>query len=316
MWTSISRDESRTDAVNVVPTKSGEEEKNMSVPAAFDYHPAKTVDEAIALLQQYGDDAKVLAGGHSLVPTMKLRLSQPEHLVDIGKIAELSYIREENGVVAVGAMTTYTQAAKSELLRTHFALLADAAAVIGDQQVRNRGTIGGSVAHSDPAGDMPAIILALNAEIVAQSSNGKRTIAADDFFVDTFTTALEAGELLTEIRLAIPSARTGTAYMKLENKASHYAITGCAAVITVDGGGTCSAARVTITGAGTKVTRARAVESALVGKKVDESVAAEAASHAAEGITLIEDLHGSQAYRSQMTVVMARRAILKAIERA
>jgi len=290
--------------------------KNMSVPAAFDYHPAKTVDEAIALLQQYGDDAKVLAGGHSLVPTMKLRLSQPEHLVDIGKIAELSYIREENGVVAVGAMTTYTQVAKSELLRTHFALLADAAAVIGDQQVRNRGTLGGSIAHSDPAGDMPAIVLALNAEIVAQSSKGKRTIAADDFFVDTFTTALEAGELLTEIRFAIPSAHTGTAYMKLENKASHYAVTGCAAVITIDGDGTCSAARVTITGAATKVTRARAVEAALVGKKVDESVATEAASHAAEGLTLIEDLHGSQNYRSQMTVVMARRAILKAVERA
>ncbi len=288
----------------------------MSVPAAFDYHPAKTVDEALALLQQYGDDAKVLAGGHSLVPTMKLRLSQPEHLVDIGKIAELSYIREENEVVAVGAMTTYTQVAKSELLRTHFALLADAASVIGDQQVRNRGTLGGSLAHSDPAGDMPAIILALNAEIVAQSATGKRTIAVDDFFVDTFTTALEAGELLTEIRFAIPSAHTGTSYMKLENKASHYAVTGCAAVITVGGDGACSAARVTITGAGTKVTRARAVESALVGKKVDESVATEAASHAAEGLTLIEDIHGSQAYRSKMTVVMAQRAILKAIERA
>ena len=178
----------------------------MSVPAAFDYHPATTVDEAISLLQQYGDDAKVLAGGHSLIPSLKLRLSQPEHLIDIGKIAELSYIREENGVVAVGAMTTYTTVARSELLRQHFALLSDAASVLGDQQVRNRGTLGGSIAHSDPAGDMPAIILALKAEIVAQSATGKRTIAANDFFVDTFETALKPGELLTEIRFAIPAA--------------------------------------------------------------------------------------------------------------
>ncbi len=288
----------------------------MSVPAAFDYHPAKTVDEAISLLQQYGDDAKVLAGGHSLVPTLKLRLSQPEHLIDIGKIAELSYIREENGVVAVGAMTTYTKVARSELLRSHFTLLVDAASVIGDQQVRNRGTLGGSIAHSDPAGDMPAIILALKADIVAQSGTGKRTIAADDFFVDTFETALQPGELLTEIRFAIPSGRTGTSYMKLENKASHYAITGCAAVISLGSDGTCSAASATITGAGTKTTRASAVEVALVGKKIDETTAAEAASHAKEGLTLIEDLHGSKAYRGQMTIVMAQRAILKAVERA
>lgn len=288
----------------------------MSVPAAFDYHPAKTVDEAISLLQQYGDDAKVLAGGHSLVPTMKLRLAQPEHLIDIGKIAELSYIREENGVVAIGALTTYTKVARSELLRQHFAMLSDAASVIGDQQVRNRGTLGGSIAHSDPAGDMPAIILALKAEIVAQSATGKRTIAADDFFVDTFETALKPGELLTEIRFAMPAARTGTSYMKLENKASHYAVTGCAAVISLGGDGTCSATSVTITGAGTKTTRASAVEAALVGKKLDETTAAEAASHAAEGLNLIEDIHGSKAYRGQMTTVMAKRAILKAAERA
>jgi carbon-monoxide dehydrogenase medium subunit len=288
----------------------------MSVPAAFDYHPAKTVDEAISLLQQYGDDAKILAGGHSLIPSLKLRLSQPEHLIDIGKIAELSYIREENGVVAVGAMTTYATLAKSELLQKHFALLSDAAKVIGDQQVRNRGTLGGSIAHSDPAGDMPAIILALKAEIVAQAPTGQRTISADDFFVDTFETALKSGELLTEIRFTIPPANTGTAYMKLENKASHYAVTGCAAIITLGNDGNCSAASVTITGAGTKTTRANAVEAALVGKKIDEATATEAASHAAEGLTLIEDIHGSKNYRSQMTSVMARRAILKATERA
>ncbi len=288
----------------------------MSVPAAFDYHTANTVDEAVELLQRYGDSAKVLAGGHSLIPTMKLRLSQPEHLIDIGRIPNLSYIREENGVIAVGAMTTYTQLARSELLRQHFALLTDAASVLGDQQVRNRGTLGGSIAHSDPAGDMPAIVLALKAEIITQRPNGKRAIAADDFFVDTFETALQPDELLTEIRFSIPPTRTGSAYMKFENKASHYAVTGCAAVISLQPDDTCTAASIAITGASNKTTRASATEAALVGQKINEGVAAEAASHAVEGLDLIEDIHGSKAYRSQMTIVMARRAILKAVERA
>ncbi|HAE84772.1 MAG TPA: carbon monoxide dehydrogenase, partial [Ktedonobacter sp.] len=154
----------------------------MSLPAVFDYHPAKSVDEAIALLQQYGDDAKLLAGGHSLLPTMKLRLAQPAHLVDIGKIGGLSYIREENGAFAVGAMTTYTTIERSEVLSRHFALLPEGISVIGDPQVRNRGTIGGSIAHSDPAADMPGIVLALKADILVQGPNGVRTIKADDFF--------------------------------------------------------------------------------------------------------------------------------------
>jgi carbon-monoxide dehydrogenase medium subunit len=288
----------------------------MSVPVAFDYHTASSVDEAIQLLQQYGDGAKVLAGGHSLIPTMKLRLSQPEHLIDLGRIPNLSYIREEGNTIAVGAMTTYTQVSRSEMLRKHFAMLADAASVIGDQQVRNRGTIGGSIAHSDPAGDMPAIILALKAEIVVQGPNNKRTIPANDFFIGTFETALQSDEILTEIRFAVPPANTGSSYMKLENKASHYAVTGCAAVITLGSDGTCSAASITISGAASKTTRASAAEAALVGKKIDEATATEAASQAANGLDLIEDIHGSKAYRRQMTTVMARRAILKAAERA
>src|SRR6266699_1060646 len=168
----------------------------MSVPAAFDYHRATTVGEAIALLQQYGDEAKILAGGHSLLPTMKLRLAQPAHLVDIGRISGLSYIREDNGVVAVGAMTTYSTIERSDVLRKHFALLPEGTALIGDQQVRNRGTIGGSIAHSDPAADMPGIVLALKADIVVQGPGGSRTIKADDFFLDLFATALETGEVV------------------------------------------------------------------------------------------------------------------------
>src|SRR2546421_5341498 len=288
----------------------------MSVPAAFDYHPATTVDEAIALLKQYGDEAKVLAGGHSLIPAMKLRLNQPGHLIDIGRVQGLSYVREEGNEVAVGAMTTYTTLARSDVLRKYFALMTDAASVIADQQVRNRGTIGGSIAHADPAGDMPAVVLALKANIVAQGPNGKRTIKADDFFVGTFETALQPDEILTEIRFAVPPARTGSAYMKLENKASHYAVAGCAAVVTLDTDGTCTSASVVITGASVKAHRASGVESVLVGKKLDEPTVAGAATHAAEGIELVEDIHGSKSYRSQMAVVMARRAILRAAERA
>ena len=288
----------------------------MSLPAAFDYHPAKTVDEALALLQQFGDDAKLLAGGHSLLPLMKLRLAQPGHLIDIGRIDGLAYIREENGVVAVGAMTTYVMLENSDLIRRHFALLPEGIAVIGDPQVRNRGTIGGSIAHADPAADMPGIVLALKADILVQSSNGVRTIKADDFFTGTFETALQPGEIVTEIRFAIPPARTGSAYMKLENKASHYAVAGCAAVVTLDTDGTCTSASVIITGASVKAHRASGVESVLVGKKLDESVVAGAATHATEGIELVEDIHGSKAYRGQMAVVMARRAILRAAERA
>jgi carbon-monoxide dehydrogenase medium subunit len=288
----------------------------MSVPAAFDYHSASSVNEAIALMQQYGDDAKLLAGGHSLIPTMKLRLAQPAHIIDLNKIGGLSYIREENGVVAVGALTRYTAIEHSDVLRQHFALLPEGTAMIGDPQVRNRGTIGGSVAHSDPAADMPGIVLALKADILVQGPNGVRTIKADDFFTGMFETALGSDELVTEIRFAIPPAHTGSAYMKLANKASHYAVAGCAAVISLDGDGTCNAASVVITGASVKPTRASGVESVLVGKKLDEATAAGAAAHAADGLELVEDIHGSKAYRAQMAVVMARRAILKAAERA
>ncbi len=288
----------------------------MSVPAAFDYHSASSVDEAIALMQQYGDDAKFLAGGHSLIPTMKLRLAQPAHIVDLNKISGLSYIREEDGAVAVGALTRYTAIENSEVLKQHFALLPEGTSVIGDPQVRNRGTIGGSIAHSDPAADMPGIVLALKADILVQGPNGVRTIKADDFFTGMFETALNPDELVTEIRFAIPPAHTGSAYMKLANKASHYAVAGCAAVVTLDNDGTCSAASVVITGASVKPSRASGVESVLVGKKLDEASVAGAASHAAEGLEFVEDIHGSKAYRAQMSAVMARRAILKAAERA
>jgi carbon-monoxide dehydrogenase medium subunit len=288
----------------------------MSIPAAFDYHVAKTVDDAVALLQQYGDEAKLLAGGHSLLPTMKLRMAQPGHLIDLGRIDGLSYIREEAGHVAIGALTPYSKIERSDVLKRHFALLPEGTELIGDQQVRNRGTIGGSVAHSDPAADMPGLVLALKAVIVARGPNGQREIAADDFFLDLFATALEPNEVITEIRVPNLPAHSGSAYEKLANRASHYAVAGCAAVVTRNADGTCAAASVVITGASVKPTRATAVEAALVGKKLDEATIAAAAEHAADGLELVEDIHGSKAYRAQMTAVMARRALTRAAERA
>jgi len=288
----------------------------MSIPAAFDYHVAQTVDDAIALLEEYGDEAKLLAGGHSLLPTMKLRLAQPGHLIDLGRIANLSYIREENGYLAIGAMTTYSTLERSDLLRRRFALLPEGTELIGDQQVRNRGTIGGSVAHSDPAADMPGLVLALKATIVARGPSGAREIAADDFFQDLFMTALEPNEVITELRFLLLPAHSGTAYEKLANRASHYAVVGGAAVVTLNDDDTCASASVVITGASVKATRATAVEAALVGKRLDAATIADAASHAADGLELVEDIHGSKAYRAQMATVIVKRALTRAVERA
>jgi len=288
----------------------------MSIPAVFDYHVAQSVDEAIALLQQYGDEGKLLAGGHSLLPTMKLRLAQPPHLIDLGRVAGLSYIREESGHIAVGALTTYNKIERSDLLQRHFALLPEGTSMIGDQQVRNRGTIGGSVAHADPSADMPGLVLALKANIVARGPNGQREIAADDFFQDLFTTALGSDEIVTELRFPILPAHSGSAYEKLANRASHYAVAGCAVVVSLSADGTCQAASVVITGASVKPSRASAVESALVGKRLDAATIAAAAEHTADGLELIEDIHGSKGYRAQMTTVMAKRAIARAVERA
>lgn len=286
------------------------------IPAAFDYHVAQSVDEAVALMKQYGDDAKFLAGGHSLLPTMKLRLAQPAHIIDLGRIPGMSYIREVGDTVTVGAMTSYVTLQRSDIIAQNFALLPEGIAHIGDQQVRNRGTIGGSVAHSDPAADTPGMVLALKGTIVARGPDGARTISADNFFKDLFETDLKPGEVITEIRFARPAAHTGSAYEKLANKASHYAVVGCAAVITTDGNGVCTAASVVITGASVKATRASAVEAALVGKQLDEATIAEAASHAADGLETVADIHGSKEYRAQMATVMAKRAITRAAERA
>jgi len=285
------------------------------IAAQFDYVRANTLDEAISLLAQH-EDARILAGGHSLIPAMKLRLAQPPLLVDIGRIKDLSYIREEDGQIRIGAMTTHYQLESSDLLKKICPLLPECASHIGDVQVRNKGTIGGSVAHSDPAGDWPAAIIALNAEIVATSKNGDRTIKADDFFVDLLTTALEPGEILRELRVPKLNGRTGTAYTKMHHPASGFAVVGVAVTLTLDGDGKCETASVGITGVSSKAYRATAVEGALRGAKLDEQTIAGAAAHATDGVDCNGDVFASEEYRHHLAEVYTRRALANAMERA
>jgi aerobic carbon-monoxide dehydrogenase medium subunit len=285
------------------------------IPAQFDYKRANTLDEALSLLSQT-EDAKILAGGHSLIPAMKLRLSQPATLIDIGRIKDLSYIREENGQIQIGAMTTHYQIESSDVLRKICPLLPECAGHIGDVQVRNKGTIGGSVAHADPAGDWPAAIIALNADLVVASKQGDRTIKADDFFVDMLTTALEPGEILREIRIKKSNGRTGQAYVKMHHPASGFAVVGVAATLTLNGDGACERASVGITGVSSKAYRAGGVETALANKKLDEQTIAGAAKHAADGVDLNGDVFASTDYRRHLAEVYARRAIAGALSRA
>ena len=285
------------------------------ISTQFDYVCAQTLDEALTLLAQ-NEDAKILAGGHSLIPAMKLRLAMPPLLIDIGRIPDLSYIREEGNQIRIGAMTSHYQIESSELLKNICPLLPECAGHIGDVQVRNKGTIGGSVAHSDPAGDWPAAVIALNAELVVASKNGERSIKADDFFVDLMTTALGPGEILREIRINKPSGRTGQAYVKMHHPASGFAVIGVAASITLDDNGGCRDVSIGITGVSAKAYRATTVESALNGKAPDDQAIADAAAHATEGVDINGDLFASEDYRRHLAVVYAKRAIALAIERA
>jgi aerobic carbon-monoxide dehydrogenase medium subunit len=277
-------------------------------PASFDYERPSTVDEAVALLVRHGDDAKVLAGGHSLIPAMKLRLARPKVVIDIGRIQGLTYIRETAGRIAIGATTTHSTVASSALLQQKCPLLAETAGVIGDVQVRNRGTIGGSLAHADPAADYPAAILALDAEIDLAGPRGRRTVNAADFFVDLLQTAAAPDEILTEIRVPVTPATT--AYVKTEQKASGFALAGVAVVALGD------SYRIGVTGVAAKAYRAAAVERALAGQRTPSADAiAQAAAHAADGVDALADIHASAAFRGHLAQVNARRAIERALQR-
>ena len=279
---------------------------------AFEYHAPATIQEALSLLARYGGDAKILAGGHSLIPIMNLRLAQPKALIDIGKIPDLSGIREENGTIVIGAMTTHYMIESSALLKNKVPILPETAAVIGDVQVRNRGTIGGSIAHADPAGDFPAAAVALDMQLKAVGPRGERTIRAREFFVDILTTALQADEILTEIRLSAFTPRTGSAYEKFPNPASRYAIVGAAAVVTVDGSGVCQKASVGLNGVTGKPVAAVSVEQALTGKRLNDQTIQEAAAKAADGLEPLGDIFASAAYRAHLAQVYTKRALARA----
>ena len=286
------------------------------ISSAFAYHAPTSVAEAVDLLTEHGEDAKLLAGGHSLIPLMKLRLAEPGVLIDLGKIADMAYIREDGGGLAIGAMTTYAALETSDAVRRRAPVLADAARQVADAQVRNMGTIGGSLAHADPAGDLPAVAIALNAELITSSQGGHRAIGADDFFVDLLTTALEPAEILNEIRIPALAPRSGSAYAKFGNKASHYAIVGVAAVVTLAADGSCAAASIGVTGAGPNAVRAGDAEATLVGSALSDDAISAAASAAGNGIEFNEDVHASAEYRAHLTAVYAERAIRAAIANA
>lgn len=284
------------------------------IPASFDYFAPKSVAEAVSLLQQHGEDAKILAGGHSLLPAMKLRLAQPTTLIDISSIAELKGISAGSGLT-IGAGTTYHTVATSDDVLKHCPVLAECVHQIGDIQVRNRGTVGGAIAHADPAADLPAVVLALNASIAVQGPSGNRQISADDLFVSIFTTAVEPGEILTSITFPVLSKGQGAAYAKLRHPASRYAIVGVAAYIKLDGAAI-SEARVAVTGAGPMATREAATEAALVGTDGGEAAIAAAAAAAGEEMEYLGDIHASAEYRKAMVKVYTKRAISDALARA
>ena len=277
-------------------------------PAQFDYHTPGTVREALDLLGRHKDDAKLLAGGHSLLPAMKLRLAQPKHLVDLRKVPGLSGIKEDGGVLAIGAMTSHLAVESSSVVKTKCPVLAATAALIGDPMIRNMGTIGGSLAHADPAADYPAVVIACGAEMVAEGLKGKRTIKIDDFFKGLLTTALTPDEILTEVRVPVMGAKMGGAYLKFPHPASRFAVVGVAAVLTVDGGKVTKAS-IGITGAGTKAVRAKGVEAGITGKALDAASIQAAADKAPDGVDVQADLQGSVEYKQHLLKVFARRAI-------
>jgi carbon-monoxide dehydrogenase medium subunit len=285
-------------------------------PAAFEYHAPTSVQDAVGLLTKLKDDAKLLAGGHSLIPMMKLRLAQPKHLIDLRKVPGLGGIIEEGGMLAIGAMATHYQVESSPLVKSKIPALSEVGAIIGDPAVRNLGTVGGSLAHADPAADWPAVMIALGAEFVCEGPKGRRTVKVDDWFQGLMATAVREDEILVQIRVPVWAAGSAAAYMKFPHPASRFAVVGVAAALMLDAKGACTKAGVGVTGAGTKAVRAKSVEAGLVGKTLDAATIEAAAQKAAEGVDVQADLQGSVEYKSHLCRVFARRAIEAAVKRA
>lgn len=286
------------------------------IPAGFEYHAPTSVGEATGLLARLGEDAKVLSGGQSLIPLLKLRLASPGHLVDINRIPGLAYVRESEGTLRIGALAREVDLDESAVVRERYPLLADAAQSIADPIVRNLATVAGNLAHGDPANDHPAVMLALGAEVTATGPSGERRIPIGAFFTGPFETALRPDELLTEIRVPAPAPRSGGAYVKLERKVGDFATAAVAAQVTLAADGTCAAVGIALTNVGLIPIKAGKAEAALKGKRPDEAAIKQAAQLAADAAQPEADLRGSVEYKKDMVRVLTVRALRTAIERA
>lgn len=285
-------------------------------PAAFEYVPVRSFDEAVDALVRHGPGAKLLAGGASLIPLMKLRLAEPTHLVDLNRIAEAGYVRETDGGIALGPLLREAELGSSPFVRERYPILVDATSVIADPSVRNMGTIVGNLAHGDPANDHPAVMLALGAELDVQGPNGRRTVAADDFFVGLFETAVEPEEVVVELRVPAPERGSGGAYVKFERQVGDFAMAGAAVVVRVDGG-RIAGARIALTNAGATPVRATAAEAGLVDRPVDDGdLIHDAAAAARDGIEPWSDLRGSAELKARLAGVAVGRALALALDRA
>lgn len=286
------------------------------IPAAFEYHAPSSIGEATALLARLGEDAKVLSGGQSLIPLMKLRLASPRHVVDINGISGLAYIREAEGFLRIGALTRESELEESDLIRTRYPLLHDTSKIVADPLVRNLATVGGNLAHGDPANDHPATMLALGAEVVAVSPRGERRIPIGSFFTGPFATALKPDEILVEVRVPIPPPRSGGAYIKLERKVGDFATAAVAAQVALGGDGTCDQVGVGLTNVGLTPIKATQAEAALKGKRPDEAAIRRASELAAETSQPADDLRGPVEYKRDLVRVLTARALRRALERA
>ena len=286
------------------------------IPASFEYLRPKTLPEAIGMLQQYGEDAKILSGGQSLIPMMKLRLARPGYLVDINRITGLAHIKEEGGYLKIGGLTREAELEASPLVRAKYQIIIDTAHVIADPQVRNLATVGGNLAHGDPANDHPATMVALGAQVVATGAKGERVIPIEEFFLTLFSTALQHDEILTEIRIPIPPPRSGGVYLKLERKVGDFATAAVAVQITLDDKGACQKVGIGLTNVGPTPVKARKAEDFLRGKKLDEGNIAQAAQLAADEADPSADLRGPVEYKKGLVKELAKRALTRALQRA
>lgn len=282
----------------------------------FNYAAPSSLQEAFQLLHEYGDDAKILAGGHSLVPMMKLRFASPTHLIDINNIPGLSYIKEEDGFLKIGALTREHELEDSELIRDKYHIFTDATKLIADPQVRNFGTIGGNIAHGDAANDHPAVMMALNAEVVIAGQDGERTVSINEFFYGFYMTAVQHGEILTKIHIPIPRHKFGSAYYKSERKAGDYATAGVGVAIEINDDGVCVRAGIGLTNVNPLPMRAERSEEVLVGSKLTDADIAKAAKFAAEDCNPSDDLRGDEDYKRHLVKVITKRMLNRAIQRA